>query len=62
MFFMQMLNEGFKKFSSGLSFMLRLQSGNSSMRKPEKMEIYLFVLNQDCFLHLKSVNSKLQIA
>lgn len=49
-----MLNEGFKKFSSGLSFMLRLHSRNNSMGKPEKMEIYLFALNQDCFLHLKS--------
>lgn len=60
-FFIQMLNEGFRKFSSMLSFMLKLHSGNSGISKQEKREIYLFVLNQDCLLPLKAANSKLWI-
>lgn len=58
---MWMLNEGFRKFNSVLSFMLRLHSGNSGISKQEKKEIYLFVLNQDCFLPLKAASSKLRI-
>lgn len=58
---MHMLNEGFRKFSSVLSLMLRLHSGNSGISKQEKREIYLFVLNQDCFLPRKAANSKLPI-
>lgn len=58
---MQMLNEGFRKFSSVLSFMLRLHSMNSGISKQEKREMYLFVLNHDGFLPLKAANSKLQI-
>jgi len=58
---MQMLNEGFRKFSSMLSFMLRLHSGNSGISKQEKGEIYLFVLNQIAFCLINAANSQLRI-
>lgn len=35
-FSVQMLNGGFRKFSSMLRFVLRLQSGNSGISKQEK--------------------------